>query len=244
VFLKRNLATLEKAREEEAKQRRAGIVVDEDWMARWYLDRLPPHVHNAQALDAWFNKLPPPSKSALEWSLEDLLIGDETDASRFPPVIGLGEARLAVKYRFDPGAPDDGMTVAVPLHLLNALDPARLSWLAPGFVPDKAVALIKSLPQALRRNVVPAPDFARACVEGYPGPEADASPGTPARLLRKVTGTAEDPAEFDEAALEPHLLANLRLHDRDGRTILAEARDLDELRERFGERAARAFASR
>jgi len=244
VFLKRNLATLEKAREEEAKQRRAGIVVDEDWMARWYLDRLPPEVHNTQALDAWFGKLPPPAKASLEWSLEDLLVGDETDADRFPPVIELGEARLAVKYRFDPGAPDDGMTVAVPLHLLNALDPARLSWLAPGFVADKAAALIKSLPKALRRNFVPAPDFARAFQEAYPGPEADAFTGTLARFLHRVTGTAVAPADFDEAALEPHLRANLRLHDRDGRTILAESRDLDDLRERFGERAARAFASR
>ncbi|MEG3193689.1 DUF3418 domain-containing protein, partial [Lysobacter sp. D1-1-M9] len=93
VFLKRNLATLEKTREEEAKQRRAGIVVDEDWMTRWYLDRLPPEVHNTQALDAWFGKLPPPAKAQLEWSLEDLLVGDETDADRFPPVIELGEAR-------------------------------------------------------------------------------------------------------------------------------------------------------
>ncbi|MBW8811628.1 MAG: DUF3418 domain-containing protein, partial [Lysobacter sp.] len=57
-FLKRNLATLAKAREEEAKQRRAGLVVDEDWQARWYLDRLPPDVHNVQALDAWYRALP------------------------------------------------------------------------------------------------------------------------------------------------------------------------------------------
>ena len=165
AFLQRNLATLAKAREEEAKQRRVGLVVDEDWMVRWYLDRLPPHVHNAHALDAWFGKLPPAEKAALEWSRGDLLVGDESDAARFPPYLALGDARLAVQYRFDPGAPDDGMTVAVPLHLLNALDPARLSWLAPGFVADKAAALIKSLPKAQRRNFVPAPDFARAFAE-------------------------------------------------------------------------------
>ncbi|MGH8084812.1 MAG: ATP-dependent RNA helicase HrpA [Lysobacter sp.] len=242
-FLRRNLATVDKAREEEAKQRRAGIVVDEDWMARWYLDRLPPDVHNAQALDAWFNKLPPPRKVALEWSLDDLLIGDETDAARFPPVIELGDARLAVKYRFEPGAVDDGMTVAVPLHLLNALDPIRLGWLAPGFVVDKAAALIKSLPKAQRRNFVPAPDFARAFAEAYPGPGADAFTGTLARFLHKVTGAAVAPTDFDEAALEPHLRANLRLHDRDGRTVLADSRDLDALRADFGVRAARAFAA-
>src|SRR5690606_29169095 len=165
------------------------------------------------------------------------------DASRFPPVIGLGDARLAVKYRFDPGAPDDGMTVAVPLHLLNALDPVRLGWLAPGFVADKAAALIKSLPKAQRRNFVPAPDFARAFAEAHPGPEADTFTGTLARFLHKVTGAEVAGVDFDEAALEPHLRANLRLHDRDGRTVLAESRDLDDLRARFGERAARAFAA-
>src|SRR3546814_9772802 len=102
------------------------------------------------------------------------------------------------------------MTVAVPLHLLNALDPVRLGWLAPGFVVDKAAALIKSLPKAQRRNFVPAPDFARAFAEAYPGPDADAFTGALARFLHKVTGATIAPGDFDEAALEPHLRANLR----------------------------------
>ncbi len=249
AFVSRNLATLAKAREEEAKQRRVGLVVDDDWMARWYLDRLPPHVHNAHALDAWFGKLAPPEKSALEWSSGDLLVGDETDAARFPPYLALGEARLAVQYRFDPGAIDDGMTVVVPLHLLNALDPPRLSWLAPGFVADKAAALIKSLPKAQRRNFVPAPDFARAFFEANVQPGPDTFAGALARFLHKLTGVAVAATEFDETVLEPHLRVNLRLLDTsrkssDGHTVLAESRDLDELRRRFGELAARAFAEK
>ncbi|HKN78830.1 MAG TPA: DUF3418 domain-containing protein, partial [Lysobacter sp.] len=244
AFLPRNLATLAKAREEEAKQRRAGLVVDEEWMAQWYLDRLPPHVHNAQALDAWYNKLPPAEKAKLEWSFDDLMIGGETEAARFPPYLTLGNARLAVKYRFEPGAPDDGMTVAVPLHLLNALDPARLSWLAPGFVADKAAGLIKSLPKTLRRNFVPAPDFARAFHEANAQPGADSLTGELARFLRKLTGVEVAAIDFDEATLEPHLRINLRLLDRDGKNVLAESRDLDDLRRRFGERAAAAFAAK
>jgi ATP-dependent helicase HrpA len=243
-FLARNLATLAKAKEEEAKQRRAGLVVDEDWQAQWYLDRLPPHVHNAQALDAWYARLEPPQKAALEWSLDDLLVGDTSEAARFPPFLPLGEARLAVTYRFEPGAPDDGMTVIVPLHLLNALDPARLSWLAPGFAADKAVALIKSLPKALRRNFVPAPDFARAFVEAFPQPSADSIEGELARFLHRLTGVAFAATDFDPAAIEPHLHANLRLLERDDRRVLAESRDLDALRARFGQRAADAFAAR
>ncbi|WP_455423544.1 ATP-dependent RNA helicase HrpA [Agrilutibacter solisilvae] len=244
AFLARNLATLEKAREEEAKQRRAGLVVDEDWMAQWYLDRLPAHVHNAQALDAWFGKLPAAEKAALEWSLDDLMIGGETEAARFPPYLALGDVRLAVVYRFDPGAPDDGMTLAVPLHLLNALDPARLTWLAPGFAADKAAALIRSLPKTLRRNFVPAPDFARAFVEAHAQPTADAMSGELARFLAMLTGVAVAATDFDETALEPHLRMNLRLLDRDGKSVLAESRDLDALRQQFGQRAADAFAAR
>ena len=244
AFVARNRATLAKATEEEAKQRRAGLVVDEDWQAQWYLDRLPPHVHNAQALDAWYGKLPPAEKAALEWSLADLMVGGPSDAERFPPYLPLGDVRLAVKYRFEPGAPDDGMTVAVPLHLLNALDPAQLSWLAPGFVQDKAAALIKSLPKALRRNFVPAPDFARAFAEAFPQRDADGFEGAMARFLRKLTGVDLLPVDFDAASIDAHLRANLRLLDRDGRTVLAESRDLDDLRARFGKRAADAFSAR
>jgi ATP-dependent helicase HrpA len=243
-FLARNLATLAKAREEEAKQRRAGLVVDDDWQARWYFDRLPADVHNAQALDAWYAKLSKPDKAALEWTRTDLLIGDETEAARFPPYLPLGDARLAVRYRFEPGAVDDGMTVVVPLHLLNALDSARLSWLAPGFVADKAAALIRSLPKALRRNFVPAPDFARAFAQAWLQPDGDSIEGTLARFLHKATGVALATTDFDPTTIELHLHANLRLLDADGRTVLAESRDLPALREGFGARAALAFAER
>ena len=247
VFLQRNLRTLELARQEEAKQRRVGLVVDDDWQARWYLDRLPAHVHNAQALDAWFGKLQKPEKAALEWSRDDLLVADQSDAARFPAYLPLGDVRLAVRYRFEPGAVDDGMTVVVPLHLLNALDAARLSWLAPGFVEDKATALIKSLPKPLRRNFVPAPDFARAFAEAHTQPEADSIEGALARFLKRLSGVEVSAADFDAAGIEPHLRANLRLQDLDGKHVLAghvlaETRDLDELRARFGKRAADAFA--
>ncbi len=240
AFLARNLRTLELAQQEEAKQRRVGLVVDEDWQARWYLDRLPAHVHNAQALDAWFGKLSKDEKAALEWSRDDLLVADQSDAARFPAYIALGDARLAVQYRFEPGAVDDGMTVAVPLHLLNALDAAKLSWLAPGFVEDKATALIKSLPKALRRNFVPAPDFARAFAEAFAQPDADSIEGALAKFLKKLSGVDVSALDFDAAAIEPHLRANLRLLD--GKAVLAESRDLAGLRTRFGERAAQAFA--
>src|SRR5690606_33689536 len=135
--------------------------------------------------------------------------------------------------------------VVVPLHLLNAMDAPRLGWLAPGFVQEKATALLRGLPKALRRNFVPAPDFARAFAEAHGTAEAatDSITGALARFLKRMTGVELAATDFDEPALEPHLRASLRLLDADGRGVLAESRALDELRARFGARAAEAFAA-
>ncbi|MCS3807730.1 ATP-dependent RNA helicase HrpA [Xanthomonas sp. 4461] len=243
AFVVDNLKVLEQAREEEAKLRRAGIVADEDWQARWYLDRIPAELHSASGLDAWWKGLPPDKRRSLHWTLNDLLPGEGSEADRFPKYFPLGDARLPLQYRFEPGAIDDGVTLDVPLHLLNALDPARLSWLAPGFVADKASALIRSLPKAQRRNFVPAPDFGRAFYEAYSLPSADDIRGELARFLSKATGVHVSALDFDEQSLDTHLLMNLRLRDDDAK-VLAESRDLDGLRARFGERAGQAFAAR
>jgi ATP-dependent helicase HrpA len=248
AFVADNLKTLEQAREEEAKLRRAGLVADEDWQARWYLDRVPSDIHSAAGLDAWWKALPADKRRALHWSLVDLLPGEGSEEDRYPKYFALGDARLPLHYRFEPGAADDGVTLEVPLHLLNALDPARLSWLAPGFVADKASGLIRSLPKAMRRNYVPAPDFARAFFEAFPKPSADDVRGELARFLSRATGVAVAAIDFDETALEPHLRMNLRLREDprgggEGR-VLAESRDLEDLRARFGDRAGQAFAAR
>lgn len=247
-FVADNLKTLEQAREEEAKLRRAGLVADEDWQARWYLDRIPSEIHSAAGLDAWWKALPADKRRALHWSLAELLPGEGSEEDRYPKYFALGDARLPLHYRFEPGAADDGVTLDVPLHLLNALDPARLSWLAPGFVADKAAGLIRSLPKAMRRNYVPAPDFGRAFFEAFAKPTADDIRGELARFLSRATGVAVSALDFDEAALEPHLRMNLRLREdpRGGGEgkVIAESRDLDALRARFGAKAGQAFAAR
>jgi ATP-dependent helicase HrpA len=109
-----------------------------------------------------------------------------------------------------------------------------------------AAAMIRTLPKVLRRNFVPAPDFARAFAEAHGPVDAytDAFAGALARFLKRMTGVEVAGGDFDETALEPHLRANLRLLDGDGRSVLAESRDLGELRERFGPRAREAFAAR
>ncbi|MFN7212794.1 MAG: DUF3418 domain-containing protein, partial [Lysobacteraceae bacterium] len=245
-LVKRNLATLERAQEEEAKQRRAGLVVDEDWQVRWYLDRLPSDVHNAAALEAWYGRLDPAAKKALEWSLAELMSVEGSGVERFPKFLPLGDARLALHYRFEPGHAEDGVTLDVPLHLLPALDAARLSWLVPGLVEEKATELIRDLPKALRRNFVPAPDFSRAFALAYPNGDADSLPGALGRFLAKATGVEVAALDFDEAALEPHLRMNLRVGEAEGRgfRVLGQSRSLDALKARFGAEAEKAFAAR
>jgi len=252
-LVKRNLATLERAQEEEAKQRRAGLVVDEDWQVRWYLDRLPSDVHNTAALESWYGKLDPAAKKALEWSLTELMSVEGSGIERFPAFLPLGDARLALHYRFEPGHAEDGVTLDVPLHLLPALDAARLSWLVPGLVEEKATALIRALPKALRRNFVPVPDFARAFALAYPNSDADSIGGALARFLAKATGVAISALDVDETVLEPHLRMNLRVGDTEmgttggrgpGFRVLGQSRSLDELKARFGTEAEKAFAAR
>jgi len=238
-------------------------VVDEDWQVRWYLDRLPSDAHNTAALESWYGKLDAAAKKALEWSLAELMSVEGSGVERFPSFLPLGDARLALHYRFEPGHADDGVTLDVPLHLLPALDAARLSWLVPGLVEEKATALIRGLPKALRRNFVPAPDFARAFALGHAdgAAEGDSLPGALARFLAKATGVAVSALDFDEAALEPHLRMNLRVGEVEGRDraasesaardtrgtrfrVLGASRSLDELRGRFGGEAEKAFAAR
>lgn len=239
-FIQKNLRVLEQAREEEAKQRRAGLVHDEQWQARWYFDRVPADISSAAGLDAWWNKLTDVERQRLYWSNNDVISTESLEAERFPKYFVLNKIRLCIHYRFDPQAEDDGMTLEVPLHLLNAIDEAALSWLAPGFVAEKATALIRCLPKLLRRNFVPAPEFAKAFAEAYSKPSADSLEGELARFLTKTTGANISALEFSPHALEPHLLMNVRLRDAKG-NVIGQSRDLAYLRQQFAHQANQAL---
>ena len=241
-FIARNLATLALVREEEAKQRRAGLVVDEDWQERWYLDRLPADLCSVESLDKWFRALPDEKKQAMLWQPADLLLAEQSQFAQFPNYFRVGDNQLALHYRFHPGDDDDGVSLDVPIHLLNAIDEVAVGWLVPGLLADKAAALIRALPKALRRNYVPAPDFARAFAQAYPQPDADSLTGCLARFLTKSTGAPVTALDFNQDELDAHLRMNIRLADSDGR-VLAQSRDLPELKRRYADLAEKAFSS-
>ncbi len=124
--------------------------------------------------------------------------------------------------------------------MLNAVPAARCEWLVPGLLADKVAELIRGLPKALRRNFVPAPDFARAFVEAEP-PRDEPLGKALAAFLKRTTGVDIASADFAAVALPPHLLMRFRLHDEKGRT-LASTRDLAALRSEWESRAREAFS--
>jgi ATP-dependent helicase HrpA len=247
-FVHRNLETLERARAEEDKRRRRGLLRDDEDLANWLDTRIPPGIANTVALDAWYKGLDAERRRDLEWTLDDLLRAEAVPERAFPTLLRIGRHRLALEYRFDPSDPNDGVTVVVPLELLNALPAYRLGWLVPGFLAEKITELIRHLPKPLRRHLVPAPDFARAFVDASRALEAsdeDLSRQPLAASLaahfERMVGVAFAPELWDDTALPTHLRFNVRLLDERGQ-MLATSRDLAALKAEHGARARAEFA--
>ncbi len=242
-FVRANARVLAQAHELEAKRRRTGLMRNEDELAAFFAGKLPNEIHTSAALDAWYRQAKPSEQAALHWSLGDVLAESPAIGAReFPAHIEVAGHRLRVGYRFVPGDPSDGVTLHIPLALVNAVSAARSQWLVPGMLPEKIAELIRALPKALRRNFVPAPDFARAFVEAEAAREEPLASALAAYLMR-VTGVAITAADFAGAELPPHLLMNFRIHDEEGRT-LAESRDLVAIQSQWTGAARVAFSRR
>ena len=247
-FVRRNAETLERARTEEDKRRRRGLLRDDEDLTAWLDARIPAGIANTVALDAWYKTLDADRRRDLEWTLEDLLRAEAVPERAFPASLRVGRHKLALTYRFDPADPDDGVTVVVPLELLNALPAQRLGWLVPGFLAEKVTELIRNLPKPLRRHLVPAPDFARAFVDASRALEASDEDlarqplaASLAAHFERMAGVAFPVELWDDAALPKHLRFNVRLLDERGQ-VLATSRDLAALKAEHGARARAEFA--
>jgi ATP-dependent helicase HrpA len=240
-FVRANARVLEQAHDIEAKQRRAGLLRSEDELSAFFDAKLPEEIADVRALDAWYRKAAPGEQAALRWTLADVMdSGTGLDPKAFPASLDIDQHRYRLEYRFVPGDPADGVTIQVPLAFLNALPIARGEWLVGGLVVDKVAELIRALPKALRRNFVPAPDFARAFAEAE-APRDEPLARALARFLKRTTGVDVDPAAFASAELPAHLLMRYRIHDENGRT-LAEGRDLAGIRAGWEDKAREAFS--
>ncbi|MEJ2572602.1 MAG: ATP-dependent RNA helicase HrpA [Gammaproteobacteria bacterium] len=242
-FFTHNRAAIRDVEELEHKARRRDILVDEQTLYEFYDARIPADLCDGRSFERWRKDVERDEPQRLLLTKEYLMQRRATEVSveQFPDHLDLAGMQLPLSYHFEPGHPLDGVTVTVPLVLLNQLPPERLEWLVPGLLRDKIIALLKGLPKALRRNFVPAPNFADACLQAMTPDEGSLHEAL-ARHLARMTGVTVPAEAWQEAALPPHLRMNVKVVATDGETVVAMGRDAARLRGEQGEQAAATFA--
>src|SRR6478735_8687980 len=231
AFLRENAALVERLGELEARTRRRDIVVDDSTLIAFYDKRIPADVVSGRHFDTWWKRARRQTPDLLTFTEEMLLresagsIADEDN----PTTWTQGENVLSVTYQFEPGSAQDGVTVHIPVERLNQVTPDGFDWQVPGFREELVTALIRSLPKGIRRNLVPAPDHARAVL-----PELDPTSGpllvALATVLRRRAGVAVTATDFDVERVPPHLAVTFQVDGADGRPV-ATGKDLEAVRD-------------
>ncbi|MCP5459192.1 MAG: ATP-dependent RNA helicase HrpA, partial [Gammaproteobacteria bacterium] len=227
----------------EAKTRRRDLLVDEDTLFRFYDERVPPDVNNGPRFERW-RKQAERDDPRLLFLTRELLLNQETapnTGEEFPDTLDFDGLRLPLSYCFMPGAEDDGVTLTVPLAVLNQLDARRLEWLVPGLLGQRIAALLKSLPKALRRHFVPVPNYVRVLLEVLV-PDGRRLTEAIATYLHKITGVAIPPDAWQAEAIQDHLRMRLRVLNADG-SVLVQGRDLETIKKELEGPAQKSFAA-
>jgi len=226
----------------EHKARRPDVLVDDELIHAFYDSLVPERICNGAAFDAWRQQAERGNPKLLFLKREELMrhqaAGITTDL--FPPQLEMAGRTFALEYLHDPGGPRDGVTMTVPLIALNQVGAARCEWLVPGLLSEKVQRLAKSLPQKVRHQLGPLPEFAAefgAAVPPGDGPLAEAI----ARYTRESRNLAIALDGFRPETLPVHLAMNFRVVDEHGRQ-LAMGRNLAQLRAGLGEQAGEQFA--
>ena len=256
-FFHDNRKLVDKLAELESRARRRDLLVDESDLVEFYDERIPADIVSGQHFDGWWKQARRENPDLLTFT-EDVLVSDVAAAAaggdsgqidealrrRYPHVWQQGELTLRLTYEFDPGGEADGVTCHIPLEVLNQVEETGFDWLVPGMREELAIALVKSLPKATRKQFVPAPDRARAALaaitdaDGEPeqGPESGASfTDELARGLYIVTGHRVPPGEWGSTPMPGHLSMNFVVEDA-RRRPLGEGGDLEALRDELAPR--------
>ncbi|WP_100446107.1 ATP-dependent RNA helicase HrpA [Glycomyces xiaoerkulensis] len=241
AFFQRNRDKIDEVEQLENRVRRRGLLADEQTLFDFYDQRLPADIVSARHFDSWWKRQS--DKHRLDFD-ESLLLGDRAEGvepEQYPEVWTSEGIDLELDYEFEPGASGDGVTVGIPLPALQQIDEDAFTWQVPGLRADFAEALIKSLPKTLRRNFVPAPDFAKAAVA-----RMDPSDGRPmtavlADMLRAMTGIDVSEDAFDLTKIPGHLLMTFQVKDEDG-SVVAEGKELSALQRQLAPKTQEAAA--
>jgi ATP-dependent helicase HrpA len=219
--------------------------VDDALIYAFYDQQLPAEVCSLVTLERWYKDEVKRTPKLLQLTREELMrheaAGITTQA--FPKTVRVGGVDCKADYLHEPGDAKDGVTLTVPLFVLNQVSEERCEWLVPGMLKDKVQALLKSLPQKLRSRFVPLPDNAARLAEVLSEPEVFGHGSLTDVLLKKVrdeTSLDVKRADFKLDMLPPHLFMNLRVVDEHGRQ-LGMGRNLGALKAEWGAKARGAF---
>ena len=250
AFWRSNAELRKRLEKLEERERRRDILAGDEEVFRFYDERIPSDVFDVRSFEKWWRETLSQTPKLLVMRESDLIEDDErADQNDFPTRWTQGDQVLGLAYRFEPGAPDDGVSVVVPLALLAQIEDRGFDWQVPGLRADLVTALLRALPKAIRRHVVPAADWAdRFGAElAEEGPENHG--GLPPRslkeaLARMIQPLANQPvsaADFDDERVPGHLRMNFRAVDERGR-VAGSARDLGELQRSLSDRARSSVA--
>ncbi|WP_328914331.1 MULTISPECIES: ATP-dependent RNA helicase HrpA [unclassified Streptomyces] len=246
-FFHDNRKLLGEVEELEHRARRRDILVDDETLYDFYDARLPEEVVSGAHFDSWWKNRRREEPELLNFE-HSMLINENAEAvtkADYPDSWRQGALKFRVTYQFEPGADADGVTVHIPLQVLNQVTSDGFDWQIPGLRESVVTELIRSLPKPIRRHYVPAPNYARTFLERVvAGP--DPLPAVLARELQRMVGVPVTAEDFDPARIPDHLKITFRVTDERRRKI-AEDKDLDALRLRLKpktrEAITRAFES-
>ncbi|MFD8254033.1 ATP-dependent RNA helicase HrpA [Streptomyces werraensis] len=241
-FFADNRKLLTEVEELEHRARRRDILVDNETLFDFYDQRIPDHVVSGAHFDSWWKHKRREQPDFLDFERE-MLIRESADAvtkADYPDTWRQGPLKFRVTYQFEPGADADGVTVHIPLQVLNQVTDEGFDWQIPGLREEVVTELIRSLPKPIRRNYVPAPNYAKAFLERAV-PLQEPLTVTMARELKRMVGVPFEADDFDWSRVPDHLKVTFRIVDERRRT-LAEDKDLEALKLKLRPKARKALS--
>jgi ATP-dependent helicase HrpA len=240
-FLEHNLKLLEETEYLQQKGRRVDLLGDEQQLHEFFDARVPEGISTGAAFEAWRRKAEAREPKLLWLTERDISPGDaELDAERFPDHLSAGPLVVQLRYRFEPGHEDDGVSALVPLHVLNQLSAEPFEWLVAGLLDEKIEALVRSLPKNLRVHFVPVPEAVAKVL-----PLLERGRGSLhaqlADALWRTGGVPVPRDSFREDLLPPHLRMNFVLLDANEK-VIARSRSLAGLRDKHAGAAQQDYA--
>ncbi|HKQ00127.1 MAG TPA: ATP-dependent RNA helicase HrpA [Actinomycetes bacterium] len=250
-FFARNRRLLEEVEQLEHRARRRDILVDDHTLFDFYDQRIPDEVVSARHFDTWWKGASQERPDLLDFERSMLIeeAADAPDAGDYPDSWHQDGHRLRLSYQFEPGSDADGVTVHIPLAVLNQVEPDGFDWQVPGLRHELVTELIRSLPKAIRRNFIPAPNWATSALSRI-GPADGPLVEVLGRELERAGPVEVPPEAFDLTKVPDHLRMTFRVVDRaQGRRgrgparVVGEGKDLETLKQRLAPRVRAAIAA-